>query len=301
MQKNMNQTIRYFIFILLAVSSMLLTSCEDAIDVDSGFEAPTLVVDGWINTRNEAQTIRLTWSQDYFDSGKPAAVSDATVVVRNGNRVLPFEYTVDGAYVWTPNGEETIGVTGDIIELGIEYNGEFFISQTEVRRVPAIDSIAMVFEEGSLGLDEGYYGEVYAKDFSGEGDSYWIRAWKNDTLLNKPQELTLVWDATFDPGSGLDGVAFIRPLRLSINPQSDEGGFDPYLPGDHAYVEVHSISNEAFYFLQIAQEQMTNGDNAIFSLPIANARSNIINAETNEPVLGFFNVANISSAERWVD
>ena len=280
---------------------MLLTSCEDPIDVDNGFEAPTMVVDGWINTRNEAQTIRLTWSQDYFDAGEPDGIADAQVVVRNGNRILQFEHTADGAYVWTPNGDETIGSTGDIIDLGIEHNGELFVSQTAIRRVPAVDSIAMVFEEESLGIEEGYYGELYARDFVGEGDSYWIRAWKNDTLLNKPQELAIVWDATFDPGSGLDGVAFIRPLRLSINPLSDDAGFSPYQPGDHAYVEVHSISNEAFFFLQIAQEQMTNGDNTIFSLPIANARSNIINAETNEPVLGFFNVANISSAERWVE
>lgn len=296
-----HQYFRYFLFVSLAISGLLLSSCEDAIDVDSGFEEPKLVVDGWINTRNEPQTIRLSWSQDYFDAAKPAAITDATVALRNGERILSFLHAGDGAYVWTPIGEETIGTTGDVIELGIDHPSGQFVSQTTVRRVPVIDSISMVFEEESLGVEEGFYGEVYAKDFPGQGDSYWIRAWKNDSLLNKPQELTIVWDATFDPGSGLDGVAFIRPLRLSINPQSDEGGFDPYQTGDRAYVEVHSISNEAFYFLQIAQEQMTNGDNAIFSLPIANARSNIINVQTNESVLGFFNVANISSAERWVD
>ena len=279
----------------------LFTSCEDVIVVDNGFQKPTIVVDAWVNTLNQVQTINVQWSQDYFDSSKPTGITDAEVAVRSGNNIYPFLHIENGRYEWTPSNGETLGQTGDVVELIISYSGQIIASQTEVRRVPPIDSISLVFEEEALGVEEGLYGELYARDFVGQGDSYWIRAFKNDSLLNRPQELTIIYDSTFDPGSGLDGLAFIRPLRLAINPLDEDGLFIPYEPGDHIYVELHSITNEAFLFLQVAQEQIVNGDNSIFSIPIANARGNIINTTTGEGVLGMFNVANISSAERSVE
>ena len=288
-------------FILFLFCIGIFSACEDVIVVDNGFQKPTIVVDAWVNTLNQVQTINIQWSQDYFDSSKPTGISDADVVVKSGNNIYSFSHVENGRYEWTPSNGETLGQTGDVVELIISYSGQVLASQTEVRRVPSIDSISMVFEEESLGVEEGLYAELFARDFIGQGDTYWIRAFKNDSLLNRPQELTIIYDATFDPGSGLDGLAFIRPLRLAINPLDEDGIFIPYESGDHIYVELHSISNEAFLFLQVAQEQIVNGDNSIFSIPIANARGNIINTTTGEDVLGMFNVANISSAERSVE
>lgn len=289
----------YYGMFLFAIG--FFSSCEDVIQVDSGFQEPTVVVDAWINTLSEKQTIKLDWSQDYFDSSRPTGITDAEVIVTSGGQSFAFTHVQNGAYEWTPADGQSIGQTGDVMELVINLNGQVITSQTEITRVPPIDSIALVFEKESLGLEEGLYGELYARDFPGLGDTYWIRAYKNDSLLNRPQELTIVYDATFDPGSGLDGLAFIRPLRLSITPLDVDGLFIPYEPGDHIYVELHSISNEAFIFLQVAQEQMLNGDNSIFSIPIANARGNILNTTTGELLLGMFNVANVSSAEKSVE
>lgn len=286
---------------IVILSVLFLASCEDVITVDTGFEERQMVVDAWINTRSEPQTIKLTWSQDYFNSARPTGIEDAQVTVASLNGVFPFEHQGAGEYIWTPESGQKIGSVGDQMALFIEYKGDTIASFTKINRVPEIDSIRLNFEEESLGIDEGFYGELYAVDFEGQGDTYWIRAWKNDTLLNRPQELVIVWDATFDFGTELDGTAFIRPLRFAVNPFDDDGMFVPYQSGDKIYAELHSISNEAFFFLQIAQEQMTNGDNGIFSLPIANAQGNIINQSTEKFVLGIFNVAEISSAETFVE
>ena len=73
----------------------------------------------------------------------------------------------------------------------------------------------------------------------------------------------------------------------------------PYEEGDTVLVELHSINNQAFNFLEIARDQINNGDNGIFSIPLANTRSNIT-ASDDSLVLGFFNVAGVSTNSRIV-
>ncbi len=64
---------------------------------------------------------------------------------------------------------------------------------------------------------------------------------------------------------------------------------------------VHSISNLAFDYLRIARDQINNGANTIFAIPIANARSNILTVEGDEIALGFFNVAAISRLDSVIE
>lgn len=287
--------------VILLCGMLFWSSCEDPIDVDSGFQNRQLVVDAWLNNRNEPQTIKLSWSQDYFDNSRPEGVSGALVRVSSASNNYQFLQGEPGMYTWTPQGSQTLGEIGDQFDLEIQYEGEVIAANTELYRVPEIDSIALVFEEESIAWDGGLYGELFADDFPGTGDTYLVRTWKNDTLLNRPQELTILYDGTFDGGSGLDGGTFLLPLRRQITPFNDDFEQIPYESGDHIYCELHSISNEAFRFLQIAQEQMINGDNTIFALPLANARGNIVNLTTGNDVFGVFNIAAISSSEQSVE
>ena len=283
---------------------LIITSCEDVIEVDSGFEESQLVVDAWLDNLDREQKVRLTQSQDYFDANFSQAVQGAEVnLVINGERTIEFIETNPGDYTWMPGTTDEIGVVGDTYELEITIGNETYKAQSELRRVPRIDSISQVFEEESLGIPEGIYAELNATDFLGTGDTYWVRTWKNDTLLNKPLEILVIWDATFDSGNELDGVPFIFPIRRGINPIPDD--FDsiddlppPYMPGDSIYVELHSITNDAFRFWTIAQEQMINGENGIFALPVANTRGNVIQQSTGDRVLGFFNVAAVETASK---
>lgn len=290
-----------YIFSALLILSILYTSCEDTIEVDNGFESSQLVIDAWINSNiDETQTIILSLSQDYFDNRLPDPISDATVNVSSPTGSYDFVHTENGQYQWTPEAGKNIGEIGDTYTLTVDYNGNTFTSSTQLNPVPEIDSIRIYFEDEAFGADEGLYAELYARDLPGKGNTYWVKSYRNDTLLNKPQELNIIYDATFDAGTEIDGTAFIRPLRFAIN-ALDEDGFPRALEsGEKVKSEIHSISNEAFRFLQIVQEQTTNGDNTIFSLPVANSKGNIFDA-SGDRVLGVFNVAAISSLERVVE
>ncbi|MEM9546513.1 MAG: DUF4249 family protein [Bacteroidota bacterium] len=290
-----------YILSVILLSSIVYVSCEDTIEVDNGFETPQFVVDAWINNNvDEEQVISLSFSQDYFDNRLPDAVTNASVTVTNGSSTYTFEHRAMGQYVWTPESGESIGDVGDSFTLTVDFDDETYTSTTELNPVPEIDSIRIYFEDQAFGADDGLYAELYARDIPGKGNTYWVKSFRNDTLLNKPQELNIIYDATFDAGTDLDGTTFIRPLRFAINALDEDGLPRDLNPGEKVASEIHSISSEAFRFLQIVQEQTTNGDNGIFTLPIANSRGNVFDSSGNR-ALGVFNVSAVSKMEKTVE
>lgn len=282
------------IYLFAAMSFILFAACEDVIDIELEEGDPALVVDAWLNDQPINQEIYLRNSQAYFDNTEPPAVTDASIsVIRNDGNTFNFIHQGDGRYVWQSGGE-SIGEVGHSFNLEISTNGELFTAQTEIFRVPEVDSIGVEFRENELFFDDGLYAQFYARDFEGRGDTYWIKSYKNDTLLNKTQEINLAFDAGFDAGTGIDGLIFIPPIRELVNALDEDLLSTPYDEGDRLRVEIHSISNEAFNFMEIARDQINNGDNGIFSIPLANTRSNVA-GQSGSAVLGFFNVAAISS------
>ena len=284
----------------IALLGLLLT-CEDAIEVPSRFEEPQPVVEAWLTDQSRAQTIRLSLTQDFFANETPTYLDDATVTVCQtaiGQECFVFEPRDSGRYVWTPEPGQTLGEVGERFALGIQRGEETYGAVTELYRVPPIDSISFQFEEEALGLEEGFYSQLYARDLPGVGDTYLIRSSFNDTLLLRPTELRTVYDAVFDAGTGADGITFIFPLRFSINKIDEDGAPVPLVDGDEVSVELWSISPQAFFFLGVVEEQIQNGDAGIFGVPVANSPGNIVNVDTREPVLGMFNVAAVSSARR---
>lgn len=286
-----------FVFLLSAA----FFSCEDPIDLDSRFREPELVVDAWLTNLSEPQTVILTETQDFFDNRLPTPITDAQVVVCPDNDpadCIVFEHTTDGRYVWEPAPGDSLGTVGTEYALGIQRGEEQYLAQTTMNRTATIDSISFQFEEEALGLDEGFYAQLYARDQVGIGDAYWIRTTFNDTLLLRPFEIATAYDAVFDPGTDADGITFIFPIRFSINKLDEGGSPTPLEAGDNLKVEVWSLSQEAYLFLNIASEQIANGDAGIFALPVANSPGNIFNVNTEERVQGFFNVAAVARAER---
>ncbi|MEL7122234.1 MAG: DUF4249 family protein [Bacteroidota bacterium] len=296
-----NQYSKSYLYFLLIILAALAFACEDEISVPSQFESSQLAIDAWLTNVSEPQTITLSQTVDYFEGGVPATVENATIRVCNDSTQTCFDFlhTTDGRYVWEPINDETFGTVGDAFTLTVIVDGNTYLSNEQINRTAEIDSIGIEFEEESIAFEEGLYGQLYARDLPGRGDTYWLRTYKNDTLLNRPEEVVAVYDATFDAGADIDGIYFILGLRLGINEIDDDGAFVPYVSGDHIRAEVHSINNTAFSFLNIAQEQILN--EGIFAVPVANTPGNVRHAETGNTILGVFNIAEVSVMERAVE
>lgn len=290
---------------LLAFIFFFSTSCEDDIssEVELGENPSLMVIDAWITNQPTPQIIRLSASQPYFDNSGLLGVSGAEVVIieETGKQYL-FEEGENGAYIWTPAAGETFGAVGQSYALAITHNGVTYGSATTMNRVPPIDSISFREEEDNAFFEGGFFAEFWSRDPAGEGDTYWIKTWKNGAYLSDPDQINIAFDAGFSQGGAVDGLIFIPPIRDAINPFEDEDGvfISPYNPGDSIYVELHSISNEAFFFLNEVrlQTDRPGGFAELFATPLSNVPTNIFTEEEGTEVLGFFTVSSVSALGR---
>ncbi len=280
---------------------MLFTACEDVVDLDLEEGTVELVVDAWVNTDTIPQVIKLRTTAPYFTNEFTPVVNGAEVVVTDEDGRI-FEFTESdnsGDYIWTPAAGERFGEIGKAYSLSIALDGKTYTSNSQLNPTVPVDSITWEFEEESLGQPEGYYAQFFGRDQPGLGDTYWIKAYKNGIYLNKPFEINIAYDAGPAAGSEVDGLIFITPIREAINPITDEDEDDeaPYAIGDSIRVEIHSLTPEAFTYLERARIQMTLGDAALFAEPPANIPTNISSSEDGENPQGFFVVSEVSSLE----
>jgi hypothetical protein len=281
--------------LILSLGAILtLGSCEDVITLDIQNGVEQLVVDGWLTTKYEDQVIKLTYSQPYFDNSDPRGVIGADVIVFESDSTAHVfkDLKGNGLYVLSKNETGFLKLNGQYT-LYIKHEKNQFSAISKLTRVPSIDSISYEYFDFPFARQDssettGYFAEFYAKDPIGEGDRYWIKTRKNGKLLNKPSQISVAYDAGFSPGSKSDGLLFIQPIRQSIN-----DGF--YQDKDSIYVELWSISPDAFYYLlQVRQE---SGNGGIFATPPANIPTNIfnINSSSQKKALGFFCVSGVST------
>lgn len=302
-KQNINSLTRFFQLSVVLLAIIGLSGCEDVIDLKTESGPTQLVVDGWITNQPGTQTITLTWSSPYFDTNPIKPVLGAKVsVTDNLGKVYTFtDSEGTGKYTWGKLATDTLGRIGGKYTLKVEHEQEVYTAKTEIKRVPKVDSIAYTHEtlpikpDKDKGQKTGFIVEFYARDFVGTGDTYWIKEVINGkTNVDKAEKISIAYDAAFGAGAPSDGLIFIQPLRRSITYDS------LYQAGNRVGVELHSITNEAFYFLQQVVEQSTNG--GIFATPIANIKSNVTNADPNgRKALGYFGASAVSKMETVID
>lgn len=294
------------------IAAVLLVACDDIIKVDTGTSEPVLNIDAWVNDKEETQVITLTFTQDYFDNTSPVpGVRGAFVTLTDdhGEVYIFREDTVagDGSYRWNPDPGMSLGIAGTSYTLTVAYNGETFVASSKMGRVPAVDSITFskLDDMGPRSDEDFYQAEFWAKDIAGTGDTYWIRTYKNGSLLNKASEINIAYDAAQSAGSEFDGVTFITPIRKGINANDEDEDGEPVSSldrGDSVYVEIHSITLASFNYLNevIDQTDRNGGLSELFtSTPLTNVSTNIVNLNANgSAVVGFFNVASVSGFGR---
>ena len=294
------------IFILLIAFTFF--ACENIIYPELEPSLDQYVVDAWLNDLTRSQKIFLSKSNNYFMSELPKLLSGAEVYVTDeeGNR-FDFEETEEG-YVWGDSLSISFLQLGTSYQLNVSIDGIQFSGTSEMKPVSPVDSITFKYQEEDFSTAEDYYlAEFVATDFVGSGNTYWIKAWKNGVYLNKASEINIAYDAGFSAGGNIDGQVFIQPIQELINPfDPDETGDEltkpPYSIGDTVYVEIHSISESAFYFLNEVKIQTvrSGGFGALFAPPFSNVSTNLMNKDVNSAIhpVGFFNVSSISSLEQ---
>lgn len=279
--------------------ALLFFGCEDVIDISVREGKQQLVVDAWLTDEARVQQITLSLSQAYFDQREPLPALDAEVyVVREDSTRFHFtDSDGDGVYTYAPRNRNFLRLN-ERVALYIKYGGEEYYSISELKRVPAIDSLKYQAITLPIKPDDspqsGFLAQFFATDFEGEGDTYLVRSYKNDVLRTRSGEYTLSYDGGFSPGNQSDGMVFLQPVRMAIN-----SGL--FVDQDKVTVELYSIPLEAYYFLYQVQVETNNG--GIFATPPANVPSNIfnLNPESGEKAVGLFFVSRVSRYSAVID
>ena len=294
--------------IFISLIAFAFFSCENIIYPELEPSLEQYVIDAWLNDMPGSQKIFLSKANNYFIAELPKLFSGAEVYLtdEDGNR-YDFEESAEG-YVWGDSLSTSFLQVGTSYQLNVSIDGIRFSGTSEMNPGPPVESITFKYQEEDFTTAEDYYlAEVVARDLVGVGNTYWIKAWKNGVYLNKASEINIAYDAGFSAGGNIAGQVFIQPIQELINPfDTDEAGEaliePPYSIGDTIYVEIHSISESAFYFLNEVKIQTvrSGGFGALFAPPFSNVSTNLMNENVNSAIhpVGFFNVSAISSLEQ---
>lgn len=280
--------------IALLFVSILISGCEDNIDLELDNGKTQLVVDAFVTSDSSEQVITLSLSAPYFFNQETPRENNATVFVEGPNgKQFNFVNDGDGNFRYNPTLNGAMDSIGYTYKLSVIFDNKEYVSFSTLNPVPVIDSMTVAFEEEELGAEEGFYTQFYARDFAGRKDYYWIRPFKNGEAVYKdePAFIILSEDAAFG-GDGADGFVFILPLRAVIT----DSEF-PFEVGDTSSVELLSLNRESYEFLD--QVVNASGSDGLFATPPANYPTNILDASgnTQEEVLGIFSLSASSKSQ----
>lgn len=263
-------------YIILLTIGLLLSSCEEVVDVDLNTAAPKLVIDASINwikgTDGSQQKIKLTTTGSYYENTVPA-VSGATVFITNSeNIVFNFVETPDtGEYVCT-NFEPVIG---ENYTLTVEYDGQTYKASDTLYAAPDIQNIIQDNEGGFL--NDNIEVRFFFMD-NGNEDNFYLVRFDTDVL-------------PYPDYDALKDEFFQGNLMFDFIDHED------FKAGDVVGLKLYGISERYYNYMSILISMVEGGaGSGPFQTPPVNARGNIIN-QTNEDnfALGYFRLGEVSS------
>ncbi len=206
---------------IIVCLGIVLGSCEDQINPTLEEVAPVLAIDAWITNQPTAQVIRLSQTQPYFDTIASPVVGASVRVTGSAGDTYTFQEDErePGAYYWTPpTSDQGFGTVGETYNLLIDANGQSYTATTEMDPVPPIDSITYELTEANAFFPETYIAQFWGTDLPEEGNAYWIRTYRNGALLNRPNEISLAYDAGFSRGGASTPPYSLSPFATASIP-----------------------------------------------------------------------------------
>lgn len=269
---------------------VLLSACQDVIELNTETYKTTLVIDGRI-TDTLGTSVKLSTTANYFEQGETPSVNNATVTLYENNvpvAVLEKSTSESGLFTSPFNGE-----VGNTYFLLIEVandnatglGGTTWQTNTQMlHRTFAFDSLSIKYLDENttpLSINAGQFVLGYFTEPQGVGDFYRLRYWKNDSFIT--QSLDILTDEFSD------GVSF---GTYPIPPYVVYGAIDE--DKDSITIEVSSISEDYYDYLTLLREQIFQVSSP-FSAPPALIQGNVYNANNPQEFgFGYFEASALS-------
>ena len=280
-----------FFGILLLLSSIIFTSCEDVIDVKLSDENLDLIgVEAEINTQDQPTVLLYKTLKVDQDIAYPG-ISAATVVLSDNlspaNQITLAENSSQPGFYTVPSGKQYPGVAGREYTLTIQTGGITLQAKDKLSKVEPIDSIQVV---PSLRGEKRFLGVfTYGKEPKGPGNYYKWDIYLNDKLIHEADRLAIASDEFVD-GNYISKLEIFTDFYDTTKPEDRKIKLN-----DVVQVKQTSISEFAYnYYFQLINQSQTGG---LFSVPPANIKSNFTSSD-GKPVLGLFVARDVSVSNK---
>jgi len=274
------------LFLLIAV---LLTSCEDIVEIELSDETVDLyAVEAKITS--EENPFVFVYKSQRVDADNPyQGVSGAKVTISdNGQpkKTVTLKESPEKKGLYIPeDGTLYLGEPGKEYTLEINVNGVKITGTELLTRVEPIDSIQV---RPSIRGDFMFLGILtFGNEPPELGNYYKWDIYINDTLLSKSDNLVIVSDE-FVNGNYVSGFEIFTDFHDPNKPE------DRLLNlGDTIRVKQTSITKYAYlFYTQMFNQGQTGG---LFSVPPANIESNFTSGDGRK-VLGVFTAHDVSNS-----
>lgn len=263
-------------WLLIILVVVLMTGCDEPIKLDLNQTPSRVVIEGLVSDVAGRPYVRLTRTNDFYQSGNTQRISDATVTVKDdtGEEVVFAAVTSTDSLGYYRPSDDYVGVINRTYTLTVVVDGSTYTASDKLLPTTVIDSIGYQknrFRDRDKPSD-GKIWELlmYAKEPKDTEDNYLFKFYRNDSLIYTNNTDVYIFN-DYGIGESLDGVP--SPVF--------------YAPGDRAHVEMFSISRDGYLFYNDLFTVL-NSDGGMFSPPPANPRTNVTGG-----AIGFFQVSSM--------
>jgi hypothetical protein len=273
---------------------LLLTSCEDVIDVKLSNEDLNLLgVEAKITTIDQPAVFLYKTLKVNHDIAYPG-ISGAVVSISDNaspaNKVILVEDQARKGMYTVPKNTSYLGVAGREYTLNIVSNGTTLTAKEQLFKVEPLDSMKVV---PSLRGDKMFFGVfTYGQEPLGPGNFYKWDVFVNDSLINNGNQMAVASDEFVD-GNYIPGLEVFTDF---YDPKKEATDRKIKL-NDTVVVKQISISEFGYQFYFQVINQSSSG--SLFSVPMANIKSNITSSD-GKPVLGLFTANDVSVSNKVV-
>lgn len=277
------------ITILLLLSTLLFSACEDVVDVDINDEDIDLYsVEAYLTTKpSDNIRVKLEKTLPVNTADQNPSISNAIIEISDNepaqNKVILEEIDNSGIYK-LPENITYEAVPGRTYQLSITtIDGVVINAQEYLQKGETLDSTKI--QLSARGNYEYLAVYINSQETPGLGHYYKWDIFINGELLNESEYLSFVNDELVD-----GNYVYDFEIYTDFGDPNDETDRNLFF-GDTVYVEQLTISRNAYEFYTGMVNQAFAG--GPFSVPPANLASNF-SASDGKRVLGIFSVRDVS-------
>ena len=261
----------HIIYFILIISSVLLSSCEKAIDLKLADTTPQYVIEGVLTTENGSCKVLISQTKKFTADNSFNAVSGAQVSISNNGIIYNLSPSAAGVY----QNSILTGAPGQAYQLNVNINGKTFTGTCTMPQQVALDSIYLHKDNTSNNKDGSTrkFVTVQYKDPAAVKNYYRFVQY----IDNRKEQTVFVNDDEFTNGQTVN-------YPLDYNNDNDDPAKD-IRPGNTVTIEMLCIDATVYkYWYSLTGSASGDGNNAAPANPVSNIQGG---------ALGYFSVHTI--------